>query len=114
MFTVLLRFGNAAALDSDKKGSGTGQKKAAAAGAAAGGSAAPKTLEEQIKIIERGIKYGTASDADKQKLEKLKKQLEAQHEKQRLALDKVWCTFVWVYACVLPFSMSGCCGCGTH
>jgi hypothetical protein len=43
----------------------------------------------QIKILERGIKYGTTSDADKAKLEKLRKQLEAQKEKQRLALDKV-------------------------
>jgi hypothetical protein len=40
-------------------------------------------------VLERGIKYGTVSEADKAKLEKLRKQLEAQKEKQRLALDKV-------------------------
>jgi hypothetical protein len=43
----------------------------------------------QVKVLERGIKYGTCSEADKAKLEKLRKQLEAQKEKQRLALDKV-------------------------
>jgi hypothetical protein len=47
----------------------------------------------QVKVLERGIKYGTSSDADKAKLEKLRKQLEAQKEKQRLALDKV-CYFL--------------------
>lgn len=57
--------------------------------AAGGGKAADKTLEEQVKVLERGIKYGTCSEADKAKLEKLRKQLEAQKEKQRLALDKV-------------------------
>jgi hypothetical protein len=51
----------------------------------------------QIKILERGIKYGTTSDADKAKLEKLRKQLEAQKEKQRLALDKVCYFFVTCY-----------------
>lgn len=35
------------------------------------------------------MKYGTANDADTKKLEQLKKQLEAQKDKQRLALDKV-------------------------
>lgn len=91
----MCRFGITGKADSSKPSGTAGQKKTAAGAAAGGAAAAPKTLEEQIKIIERGIKYGTASESDQQKLEKLKKQLEAQHEKQRLALDKVG----WLYGC---------------
>lgn len=62
---------------------------AKAAGGGVGGLGAPKTLEEQIKILERGLKYGTTSEADQKKLEALRRQQEAVKEKQRLALDKV-------------------------
>lgn len=64
---------------------------AAPAGAAAAGGgvgAAPTGLAEEIKRLERGVKYGKASDADVKKLEGLRKKLAAQEEKQRLALDK--------------------------
>jgi hypothetical protein len=41
------------------------------------------------QILERGLKYGTTSEADQKKLEALRRQQEAVKEKQRLALDKV-------------------------
>jgi hypothetical protein len=66
----------------------------------AGGPAGPVNkvgeLEEQIKKLQRAEKYGTASDADKKKLEQLNRQLEAVQTQRRMALDKVcvWCVCV--------------------
>lgn len=57
-----------------------------AGGGAAGGGAV--TLEEEIRRLERGVKYGKTSEADQKKLEGLRRKLESQKEKQRLALDK--------------------------
>jgi hypothetical protein len=65
--------------------------KAAAAGAAgistAGGVGVG--LEEEIKKLQRAQKFGKLSEQDEKKLTGLQKKLEAQKEKQRLALDKV-------------------------
>lgn len=46
-------------------------------------------LEEEIKKLQRAQKFGKLSEQDEKKLTGLQKKLEAQKEKQRLALDKV-------------------------
>ena len=66
--------------------------KAAAGGGGGGISTAGGVgvgLEEEIKKLQRAAKFGKLSDKDEAKLAGLQKKLEAQKEKQRLALDKV-------------------------
>lgn len=46
-------------------------------------------LEEDIKKLQRAQKFGKLSEADEKKLQGLQRKLDAQKEKQRLALDKV-------------------------
>ena len=88
-----------------------GGKAAAGGGIPAGGVGVG--LEEEIKKLQRAQKFGKLSDADEKKLQGLQRKLEAQKQKQQLALDKV-CGHSNCKMCELWPRGKGFCGWGEH
>lgn len=64
-------------------------KVAAAAGGISNAGGVGVGLEEEIKKLQRAQKFKKLDEKDEQKLQGLLKKLEAQKQKQQLALDRV-------------------------